>query len=85
MAQRKPEEQTTLIKIFQLVDTLSPDAQKQLRHKLNAKAFGEKWNSVVREIREQNKDLPPLTDEQIFDECKAIKNEIRTERAEGNT
>jgi hypothetical protein len=84
MAQRKPEEQGTLDQVLKLVDTLSLEEQRQLRLKLNAKAWGEKWDTLVSEIREQNKALPPLSEEEIFAECKAIKNDIRAECAQGN-
>ena len=70
--------------VISLIDRLPADEQKQVRNKLNAKAWAEKWDALTNEIREQNKSLPPLTEEEIFAEWKAIKSELRAERAQSN-
>ena len=85
MAIPKPiPENISLDLVISLVERLPSEEQKLLRYKLNAKAWAEKWDELANEIREQNKSLPPLTEEEIFAEWKTIKNEIRAESAQNN-
>jgi len=84
MAQRKSEEQATLEQVLKLVDTLSLEEQKQLRLKLNAKAWGEKWDQLVQDVAEDNKDKPPISEEEIYAEFKEHRREQRAKRAQSS-
>jgi hypothetical protein len=85
MAQRKSEEQSPLDQVLKLVDTLSLDEQKQLRLMLNAKAWGEKWDQLVKDVAEDNKDLPPISEEEIYAEFTEHRREQRTKRAQSSS
>lgn len=73
MAQRNPEEQVTLDQVLKLVDKLSPDDQEQLRLKLDRKTRHQEWRNLVAAVAEDNKELPPLSDEEIAEEVRAVK------------
>jgi len=85
MAQRKPEEQATLEQVLKLVDMLPLEEQKQLRLKLNAKAWGEKWDQLVHDVAEDNKDLPPISEEEIYAEFTEHRRELRAKRAQSSS
>jgi len=85
MAQRKSEEQSPLDQVLKLVDTLSLDEQKQLRLMLNAKAWGEKWDQLVKDVAEDNKDLQPISEEEIYAEFTEHRREQRTKRAQSSS
>jgi len=84
MAQREPEEQVTLEQVLTLVDKLPITEQEQLRKNLSNRTWGQRWRQLVKDVEEDNKGLPALSEEEIIAEMKAIKEEIRAERAKGS-
>jgi hypothetical protein len=70
MAQRKPKEKVTVDQVLNLVDQLSPEEQGKLRHKLD-ESWSTEWRTLFKELDEQNKDTPPLSEEEIMAEVKA--------------
>ncbi|MBX9721836.1 MAG: hypothetical protein K2X81_10615 [Candidatus Obscuribacterales bacterium] len=82
MAQPLPEEQITLDQVLKLVDKLTPEEQVVLRKKMSDKTWGQEWRALCKEIDEQNKDKPALSEDEIVAEVKTIRNEIKAERAE---
>lgn len=83
MAQRKQEKHATLDQVLQLVEKLSPEDKGELRRKLD-ESWGEHWDKLTTRIQERCKDMPPLTDEEIMAEVKAIREERKVKRAEGS-
>jgi hypothetical protein len=81
VAQRKPEEQRPLNQVLKLVDQLTPDELAQVRQKLDAKSWGQEWRQLVKDVEGDNKGLPPLSDEEIMAEVKAVREEMKAERA----
>lgn len=73
MAQRQPEESITLDQVLKLVEKLSPAEQEQLRARLDSKARHQQWRNLVAAVAEDNKDIPPLTDDEIAEEVSAVK------------
>jgi hypothetical protein len=70
MAQRKPEDKTTLNQVLKLVDQLSPEEREQLSQKLDGRSWGDRWRQLEQEI-EQNriaKGLPPISEEEVYAE-----------------
>jgi Tfp pilus assembly pilus retraction ATPase PilT len=84
MVQRQPAEQVTLEQVLTLVDKLPPTEQEQLRKNLSNRTWGQRWRQLVKDVGEDNKDLPALSEKEVITEMKAIKDEIRTERAKGS-
>ena len=84
MAQRKPEEQSTLNQVLKLVDSLSSDEQEQLRQDLSNRTWGQRWDALVKKVQEQSRNLPPVTDEEIVAEMKAIRREVLAGRAQSS-
>lgn len=82
MAQQKPEERVTLVQVMGLVDQLTPEEKGELRRKLD-ESWGEQWDQLASRIRERCKDMPPLTDEEIMAEVKAVREERKARRAQG--
>ncbi|MBI4533003.1 MAG: hypothetical protein HY711_03570 [Candidatus Melainabacteria bacterium] len=82
MAQRKPEQQVTLDQVLKLVDRLSPDEQEQLRLKLDCKTRHQEWRNLVAAVSEDNKGLSPLSDEEIAEEVRAVKQDRKAQRAQ---
>jgi hypothetical protein len=80
MAQRKPEEKVTVDQVLKLVDQLSPEEQGKLRHKL-AESWSMEWRALLKEVDEQNKGTPPLSEEEIMAEVKDVREEMKAERA----
>jgi hypothetical protein len=78
MAQRKPEERTTLDQVLKLVDQLSPREQGKLRRKLD-ESWSAEWRALLKEVDEQNKGKPPLSEEEIVAEMKAVRRELKAE------
>ncbi len=77
MAQRKPEEKVTVEQLLKLVNQLSPEEQGTLRHKLD-ESWSTQWRELVNEVDEQNKDTPPLSEEEIVAEMKVIRRELKS-------
>jgi len=84
MAQRKPEEKVTLNQVLKLVDQLTAEERNELRRQLDDKTWGEDWRALCSEVDEQNKGLAPLSEEEIVAEMKAIRKELKAERAQGS-
>ena len=84
MAQRQPEEQITLEQVLTLVDKLPPTEQEKLRKNLSNRTWGQRWRQLVKDVEEDSKGLPALSEEEIVAEMKAIKDEVRAERAKGS-
>jgi hypothetical protein len=82
MAQRKPEEQVTLDQVLRLIDKLSPDDQEQLRLKLDRKTRQQEWRDLVTAVAEDNKGVPPLSDEEIAEEVRAVKQARKAQRVQ---
>ncbi len=84
MAQPKPRK-ASLDQVLSLVEQLSSEDRESLRLKLSTKSWGERWDALVKKVREQSKGLPPLSEEEIVAEMKAIRREVWAERAQDNS
>ncbi len=84
MAQRKPEDKVTVDQLLQLVNNLSSDDRQELYRRLDLKSWGEKWRALCAKVDAQSKDLPPLTEQDVFVEMKEIRDELKAERAQGS-
>jgi hypothetical protein len=82
MAQPLPEERITLAQVLKLVDRLTPEEQISLRKMLSAKTWGEEWRTLCKEIDEQNKGEPSLSEDEIVAEVKAVREEMKAKRAQ---
>lgn len=76
MAQRKPEEKITLDQVLKLVERLSPEEQGRLRHKLD-ESWSAEWKALLKEVEQQNKESPSLSEEEIMAEVKAVRKEMK--------
>jgi hypothetical protein len=81
MAQRQPEEKTTLEQVLQLVDKLSSSEQERLRINLNSKSKTERWKALFNKVQGQCIDLPPISEAEILADLKEIRTELKAERA----
>ena len=75
MAQSQPEERITLDQIFNLVEQLSHEERMKLRAKLDSRTWAERWDCLVKKVRQQSKDLPPISDDEIVEQMKEIRRE----------
>jgi hypothetical protein len=82
MAQQKPERKVTIGQVLKLVDRLSPAERQELYRRLDLKSWGEDWRRLCANLDAQNKDLPPLTEQEIVAEMKIIRKEVQAERAQ---
>ena len=80
MNQPKPKN-NALQQVFQLVDQLSVEELLELRQKLDAKTWGERFDRLVKQIAEDTKDMPPLTEEEIAQEVMDYRREKRAQGA----
>ena len=83
MTQQKRKEDDTFEQVMKLVDELSPDKQEELRKNLSNRTWGKRWRQLVEDVQNDNRNLPPLTEEEVIAEMKAIKKAIRSNRAKG--
>lgn len=83
MAQQKPEKKVSLVQVMGLVNQLSPEEQGELRRQLD-ESWKEQWDKLTAKIRERSETMPPLTDEEIIAEVKAVRKERLARRAEGS-
>jgi len=81
MTQRKQEDKVTLDEVLKLVHRLPAEEQEQLRSKLNSKSKAERWQALFHKVHNQSKVLPPLSDQEILSDVKAIRAELKAERA----
>ncbi len=70
--------------IEQLIDRLPLDKQEKLRQRLNNKTWARRWDALIKEIDEQSKNLPPLTEDEIAEEVMAYRSEQRNQRDKGS-
>ncbi|HEY9867579.1 MAG TPA: hypothetical protein V6D08_00105 [Candidatus Obscuribacterales bacterium] len=82
MAQRKPE-RPSLDQVLRLVEQLTPAEQEELGRKLISKSWGRSWQELCEKVDEYTKDLPPLSEEEIVEEMKSIRAELRSMRDQG--
>jgi len=82
MAAQKPDEKSKMEQILELVAQLSPDELVELGRKFDAKSWGKEWSALCREVEEQSKKLPPISEEDIAQEMQAIKEELKAERTQ---
>jgi esterase/lipase len=82
MAQRKPDDKSKMEQVLKLVAQLSPDELVELYRRLNAKSWGIEWKALCREVADQSKNLPPISEEEVADEMRSIKEELKAERAQ---
>jgi hypothetical protein len=82
MALQKPEEERSIVgQVLSLANQLTPDELAEVRRKLNAKAWGQEWRALCKEVDEHNKGKLQLSDEEIAAEVKAVREEMKAERA----
>lgn len=84
MAQRKPEEKVTVDQVLKLVDQLSPEEQGKLRRKID-ESWSTEWRALTKEVDEQNQGTPPLSEEEIVAEMKAVRRELKAESAQSGS
>jgi len=65
---------TRVDQALKIIGQLSPEELSRVRKKVE-------WRSLIAEIDEQNKHLPPLTDEEIAAEVNAVRARKKTKRA----
>ncbi len=82
MVQPRPEERITLDQVLKLVDKLSLEDQEQLRRTLSNKNWGKEWHQLIKDVEEDNRREPPLSDDEIMAEVKAVREEMKAERAQ---
>lgn len=63
--------------VLKLVDQLSAAELAIVRKKVNAKDWNARWRALFAEIDERNKNLPPLSEEEIAAEVDAARKEMR--------
>jgi hypothetical protein len=66
-----------LAELLGLVDQLSPAELYALRQKLNNKIWGDQLEALFSRIDERNKGLPPLSEKEIVDIIKEIRQELK--------
>jgi hypothetical protein len=81
MAQRKPDK-PSVDQVLKLAEQLSPDEREELRLKLGAKSWAERWDALTKRVRQQSQQVEPITDEEIIAEMKAIRKDVWSERAQ---
>jgi hypothetical protein len=69
--------------VLHLLSQLPADEQEKLRAKLNSKSKAERWQALFSKVQGQSKDLPPLSDQDILADVKAIREELKAQGAEG--
>ncbi len=84
MAMQKSNEKITFDQVFILIDKFTPVQQKKLQEKLTAKVWGAEWDQLVADVAEDNKDLPSLSEKEIYAEFKKHRSEQRIKRAQSN-
>ncbi|MGD9684705.1 MAG: hypothetical protein AB7W16_26370 [Candidatus Obscuribacterales bacterium] len=66
------EDKVTLNQILNLVEQLSTEERGELQRKLD-QDWKDKWDALTARVRERSRDLPPLSDEEIMAEVKAVR------------
>ncbi|MGH9550580.1 MAG: hypothetical protein ACRD3W_14470 [Terriglobales bacterium] len=83
MTQEKHENKVTLSEVLQLASQLSPEEQGELRRKLD-ESWSERWDEMAARVQERCDGIPPLSDEEIMAEVKAVREERKARRAKGS-
>ncbi len=84
MTMHKSDESITFDRIFILVDKLTAVQQKKLQEKLTTKVWGGEWDQLVADVAEDNKNLPPISEKEIYAEFTKHRSEQRKKRAQSN-
>lgn len=79
------QKKISLEQAVKLVSQLPQDEQEELRVKLNSKTWGERWQQLIKDIHEDNKGLPPISDEEIAEEITTYRREQRSKRAQSSS
>lgn len=84
MAQPQPDERVTLAQILKLVDELSPEEQEELRKNLSDRSWGQRFKQLCDKVEANRiaKGLPRLTEEEIMQEVKSVRDGMKAERAD---
>ncbi len=82
--QKSSDEKITFDQVFTLIDKFTPVQQKKLQEKLTAKVWGVEWDQLVADVAEDNKDLPPLSEKEIYAEFTKHRSERKIKRAQSN-
>ena len=82
MVQQPKPEKKPIDQMLKLVDKLTPEELAELRSKLDAKAWGEEWRQLIKDVNKDNKGQPNLSDKEILAEVKAVRKEMKAERAQ---
>ena len=64
-----------------MVDQLSIEELLELRKKLDAKTWGERFDRLIKQVAEDTKDMPHLTEEEIAQEVTDYRREKRAQGA----
>jgi hypothetical protein len=72
---------SSLDQLLKLVDQLPPEDLLELRRQLDSKTWGERFRQLVKDVAEDTKDEPPLTDEEIAQEVMTHRREKRAQGA----
>ncbi len=73
MTQHNSDDKITLKHVLQLVAQLSPEEKGQLRRELD-ESWKVQWDDLTTRVRDKSKLLPPLSDEEILAEVKAVRD-----------
>ena len=65
MVQQPKPNKKPLSQILKLVGQLSAEELLELRSQLDSRTWGERFKQLVKDVAEDSKDIPPLTDEEI--------------------
>lgn len=84
MAQRQPDDKITVDQVLKLVDRLSSEERQELYRMLDLKSWGERWRRLYTKVDAQNKDLSPISEDEIVAEMKSIREELKAKRANGS-
>lgn len=80
----QPQKKPSLEHVLKLAEQLSPSEKGELRHKLDT-SWGERWDQLVKDVAEDNKDLPPISEEEIYAEFTEHRREQRAKRAQSSS
>jgi hypothetical protein len=75
----RQKKKVSLEQVLELVEQLSPQERGELRRRLD-ESRGLRWDSLVKQIAERNKDLPPITEEEIYQEFTEHRRAKRAEQ-----
>jgi hypothetical protein len=82
MAQGKSQDNVSVTQVLQLIEKMTDEDRQELYRRLDLKSWGEAWRALCAKVDEQTRDLPQLTEAEIVAEMKAIRAELKEERAQ---